>query len=240
MCAIVADIKLDTTRVQGGGGKIYLSEYDAAKKPYQPHCTVKTAILASGTTLTCYQATTTNFGASGNIDIDIFGSAPEANHAFSALSANAFTVGAVSAGHAARSVVKKYSADDYALNAFKPVGYLGGTGLAKSGQDTDVYDEENNLIAALAGNKTTQIDTVIQQVMKAELEFFFDEAEDGLYCLKYVIPRGSLGALIIVVKQVQILSNPNVRFEAGQVSQISATMKFIKEDGYKLFEVYEG
>lgn len=238
--SIAADLKLDTTRVQGGGGKLYLAPYDSTKDPYQPHCTMEAAIANGGTSLDCYTATTTDFGSSGFIDIDIFGSAPDDNNAFSGITANTFTVTAVGAAHAARSIVKLYDTDDYALSAFKAVGYLGGTGLSKSGQDTDVFDEENNLIAALTGNKTTQLDTVIQQVMKAELDFFFTEAEGNLYCMKYVIPRGAKGSLIFVVKQVQILSNPNVRFEAGQVSQLAATFKFIKEDGYSLFKVYEG
>lgn len=238
--AISADLKLDTTRVQGGGGKLYIAPYNSTKNPYQPHCTVEAAIAASGTSLDCYAAATADFGSSGFIDIDIFGASPDDNNAFSGLSSNTFTVTAVGGAHAARSIVKKYSASDYSLDEFKALGYLGGTGLEKSGQDTDVYDEENNLIAALTGNKTTQISTVIQQVMKAELDFFFKEAESNLYCLKYVVPRGSLGSLIIVAKQVQILSNPNVRFGAGEVSQLNATLKFIKEDGYDLFTVYQG
>lgn len=238
--SITADLKLDTTRVQGGGGKLYLAEYDSTKDPYQPHCTIEAAIAGGGTSLDCFKATTTDFGASGFIDIDIFGAAPDDNNAFSGITSNTFTVTAVGTAHAARTIVKKYSASDYALTGFKAVGYLGGTNLAKSGQDTDVFDEENTLIAALSGNKVTQIDTVIQQVGKAELDFFFDEAESKLFCMKYVVPSKTLGSLIFVAKQVQILSNPNVRFEAGQTRQISVTMKFIKEDGYSLFKVYEG
>lgn len=240
MCAIVAALGLNTAKVQGGGGKLYLTEYDAAKDPYQPHCTVEAAIAAGGTTLDCFAATTTDFGSSGFIDIDIFGAAPDDNNAFSGITTNSFTVTAVGAAHAARSIVKLYDADDYALSAWKAVGYLGGTGLAKSGQDTDVFDEENALIAALTGNKVTQIDTVIQQVGKAEIDFFFTEAESKRFALKYVVPSQTLGSLVFVAKQVQILSNSNVRFEVGNPRQISATLKFIKEDGFELFQVYQG
>ncbi len=238
--SITAALGLNTAKVQGGGGKIYLAEYDAAKEPYQPHCTVEAAIAGGGTSLDCYAAATADFGSSGFIDIDIFGAAPDDNNAFSGITTNTFTVTAVGTAHAARSIVKKYASGDYALNAFKCVGYLGGTNLQKSGQDSDVFDEENTLIAALSGNKVTQIDTVIQQVGKAELDFFFDEAESKLFCMKYVVPSKTLGSLIFVAKQVQILSNPSVRFEAGQTRQISATLKFIKEDGQSLFKVYEG
>ncbi len=240
MCAIVAALGLDTAKVQGGGGKIYLTEYDSTKLPYQPHCTVEAAIAAGGTSLDCFKAATADFGSSGFIDVDIFGSAPDDNNAFSGITTNTFTVTALGTAHAARSIVKKYSASDYLLSAWKAAGYLGGTGLGKSGQDSDVFDEENNFLAALSGNKTTQLDTVVQQVGKAEIDFFFTESESKRFAMKYVVPSGPLGSLIFVIKQVQILSNPNVRFEAGQVRGISATFKFIKEDGFNLFEVYEG
>lgn len=238
-CAIAADLKFDSARTQGGGGRIYLVEHDAAKLPYQPHCTLKTAVAIGATTLSAYLATTGVFGASGSLDIDIFGSGVETK-AFSALSTNNFTNTATAGAHAARSILKLTNASDYATTDWKCVGALGGTNLRKNGSDTEVFDETGALLATLKGNRSIELAPTLLQVSKAELDFFFKEAEDKLYAAKYVIPAATLGSIIIVAKRVQVVSNPDVRFEANNPRQLSYQLKVIQEDGFDAFMVYEG
>ena len=236
--AISALLAKDTTKVQGGGGLLYVAEHDAAKTPYGALATVKTP-YTTGTSLVCYDDR--DFSASGALNVDIFGASPETNQTFNSVSSGTFTLASgLAGGHAARAIVQEYAANLYAPSAWKCLGYLGGSSMPKSGQNTDVFSEEDELIATLTGQKAVQLDTVIQQAMKDEIDFFYKEAEDGLYALMYVVPRKTLGSLFIVANMVQILSTPNTQFQSNQVSAISASIKFIKNGDEELFMAYQG
>lgn len=236
--AIGALLARNNTKVQGGGGLIYVAQYNAAKTPYKALATIKTA-YASGTSLVCYDDR--DFSASGALNVDIFGASPETNEAYTGSTGGVFTLsGALAGSHSVRAIVQEYSSDLYAPSDWKCIGSLGGSSLPKSGQNTDVFDEMDELIGTLTGQKAVQLDTTVLQAMKDEIDFFYKEAEDDLYALMYVIPRKTLGSLFIVGKQVQILSTPSTAFQSGQTSSISASFKFIKDGDDDSFVTYQG
>ncbi|MDD5087196.1 MAG: hypothetical protein PHI18_00155 [bacterium] len=245
--SIVADLELNEDRVHRGGGKLYLVEYASTKEPYCDHASLKANAAAEAVKLSTYGAVAAAgyvkqpFGASGTLDIDIFAQDAAAEQkAFSALSANDFTISALTTARTIGAVVKLNDADDYALTAWLCAGALAGTKFRDSAGVEYSFDEENIQRAIHLGNREIELQTTLMQVSKAEMDFILHEARDKYFAAKYVVPMGVLGKKIVVMRKVRIVPEVEIPFEGGADSVIPVRLGIITVGTYRPYEIYEG
>lgn len=241
---IAATLGVDATKIWAGGGDLLVVEHDAAMDPKCPHATMDTAAIATATTLSCHNAITGEFGASGDLNIDIMAkSAAAEEKAFSALSTSDFTITALTTGRAAGCIVKLKSATDYAVTAWKNLGHLAaeGTEFKDSTPTEKTFNEKNSLVATRRGNRDIGFITGVLQTSRDMIDFLRDEAPSKYFALKYIVPVVGRGHQIYVAELVQIIPDFSMKFAASAERSIKIEIAVLKKtDTSTEVKIYEG
>ena len=247
--AAAADLKVDSNRVQQGGGDFWIVEYEAAKDPYQPHASLDANAAASATTLSCYHALASGelnipvqFGSTGTLDIDIFAQDAAAEEkAFSALATNDFTVTAITTARTAGAVVKLKDTDDYTVTHWKNLGNLSGTTpLSDKTPSNNVFNEKGDKTGAFDGDRDVKVLTVLQQTGKSEIDFVTKESRGKHYAAKYVKDMGVLGKQIFVWRKLKLITDVEMARKQATTGEIGITFEVITDGANEPYVVYEG
>ena len=242
--AITATLGANAAHIYRGGGRLWIVAYDATKDPKKVHATLDAAAIATATTLSCYRAVTTEFGATGSLAIDVFAKDAAAEEkAFSALATSDFTIAALTTARTVGAIVKLKGTDDYAVTDWKNLGHLAaeGTELQDSTPAEYSYNELNEMVGAFDGERTIQFITGLMQTSRDMIDFLRDEARGNYYAVKYVVPIVGGGHQIYVAEMCKLIPDLKLKFAAKAERNIALTIAILKKtDTSTPLEVYEG
>lgn len=248
MTAISSTLAPDSTAVRRGGGDLWLTIYESAKLPYQPHATLKNNAAVGATTLTCVGAAASGvlyvpqqWGSSGNLDIDIFAVSGAAEQkAFSALAANAFTNTAIATARSAGNVIKLVNANDYPVAEWKNIGNLAGTKPGMSRTADKRFNEKQEKVKVFKGPKDFTLQTNLMQSDKKIIDFLLKEAPGLYFALKYVVPLEDGSNQFTIYKKAQLIESFEVDRNADNDAVISVTFEILKDGTYDEYVMWEG
>jgi hypothetical protein len=245
--SISATLGLDEASVHQGGGLLWAVEYDDTKEPYQPHASLAQDEAAAVTTLHCVRAPAADtnvpisFGATGDLNIDIFAETAAAeDKAYSALSANNFTIAALTTARKKGNVVKKKATGDYALTDWKCLGRLQGTTLTDERESSDSFDEMGTLVATFDGDRNIQIESALMQSSKDMIDFLTKEAPSKFFALKYVVGMATKGKQIVVMRKVKLVAKFKAEYKQKTDRLLAVTLKILTVGTNEPYVVYEG
>jgi hypothetical protein len=243
-----ADLKDDPSRNYMGGGLLYLQPYDATKEPNIPLCTLKADVtLGSGKTLTAWYANggtgARDFATpSGNLDIDIFGASPEANKAYTGLTANAFAGVTLASDHLAGAILRKYAANAYGAANYRCLGRLDaeGSDLDASKSIVKVKDENGELAASHGGSREATLTCNLLQTSDEEIDFLDQEVDGMEHHGIYVVNGGAKGHQFYVIRRCVIIPGVKIKFGADTPRKTAVVLSLLKDGTNRLFKTYTG
>ena len=240
---IAATLGVDASQIHSGGGNLWIVEHDAAKIPQVPYATLDAAAIATATTLSCHHAVTGEFGATGDLNIDVTAKDAAAEEkAFSALSSNDFTISALTTGRSAGCLVKLKSASDYGVTDWKNLGHLAdsGTEFQDSVPTTYDFNELKEMVKATAGERTIQFISGLLQTSRDMIDFLRDEARTKNFAVRYIVPLVGKGHQVYIAEYCQIIPDLKLKF-GKETRNIPITIAVLKRTGTSTeLKLYEG